>query len=218
MFCQHVPELLNLLLSHVKLFWQWQRKMSTIAFTTFPPHQWWHLLLKQGVWNTTQTDLLGNTQSTCKERWSEVQFVLYWNCLFSSITSHPGIACHCFEEHRQGPCVCDFVLLHLCDTEKCISGMLVERSNLLSGWVDVFLGDTRFSKQSPKHKIVKWPKATSFPRLLSPQTGSSPLGFKNQPEENVKYSHQRISVLRRERDWRQESATVYMAKPLCSAQ
>lgn len=37
MLCRHEPELLNLLLNHVKLFWQWQRKLLTIAFTTFLP-------------------------------------------------------------------------------------------------------------------------------------------------------------------------------------
>lgn len=96
--------------------------------------------------------------------------------------------------------------------------VLLERPDLLSGWVDVFLGDIRLSKLRPKDKNVKWPKATSYPQLLSPQTGFSPLGFINQPKENVRYSHQRISALRRERDWRQESATVYVAKPLCCAQ
>lgn len=92
--------------------------------------------------------------------------------------------------------------------------VLLERPDLLSGWTDMFLGDTRFSKWSPTDKNAKWPEATSFPQLLSPQTGFLTLGFINQLKENVRYSHQRIRACRRRRDWRQESITVYMAKPL----
>lgn len=111
-----------------------------------------------------QNRSLGSTQPICKKRWSEVQLVLYRDCLFlyhfTPCVGHPP-----FKEDSRGSRA---VTLYSCTFPTWRNSspgdlVLVERPDLLSGWTDESTGYSKFWRWSSKGKNVKWPRTTSLP-------------------------------------------------------